>query len=120
MKLNSCKAWFVTMLVLIITINSPDTLLKAELALLYKSRWQVELDIRNIKETLGINTLSCKTPEMVLKEIWVYLLVYNLIRLLMAQSALMFDVLPRSVSFKRCYSFELPYHLASAIFIRQK
>jgi len=31
---------------------------------------------------------------------WVYLLAYNLIRLLMAQSALMADVLPRTLSFK--------------------
>ena len=39
---------------------------------------------------------------MVKKEIWVYLLAYNLIRLLMAQSALLFDVLPRQLSFKHC------------------
>lgn len=88
--------------VLVTTISSPTAALKAELALLYKSRWQVELDIRNIKETLGMNTLSCKTPDMALKEIWVYLLAYNLIRLLMAQSALIFDVLPRNFSFKHC------------------
>jgi len=44
--------------------------------------------------------LSCKTPEMVEKEMWVYFLAYNLIRLLMAQSALLADVLPRQLSFK--------------------
>ena len=60
----------------------------------------MELDIRNIKTTLGMETLSCKTPQMGEKEMWVYLLAYNLIRLLMAQSALMADVLPRTLSFK--------------------
>ena len=59
-----------------------------------------QLDLRNIKTTLGMETLSCRTPAMALKEIWVYLLAYNLIRLLMAQSALLADVLPRQLSFK--------------------
>jgi len=44
--------------------------------------------------------LSCKSPAMVEKEIWVYLLAYNLIRLLMAQSALLADQVPRQLSFK--------------------
>ena len=47
-----------------------------------------------------METLSCKTPAMGEKEMWVYLLAYNLIRWLMAQSALMADVLPRTLSFK--------------------
>jgi len=44
--------------------------------------------------------LRCKTPEMALKELWVYLLAYNLIRLLMAQAALLADQIPRQLSFK--------------------
>ncbi len=48
-----------------------------------------------------MNILSCKSPEMVIKEIWIYLLAYNLIRLLMLQSALLADIPPpRSLSFK--------------------
>ncbi|WP_416391529.1 transposase [Alloalcanivorax xenomutans] len=39
---------------------------------LYRSHWHVELDIRHIKTTLGMETLSCKTPEMAEKELWVY------------------------------------------------
>ena len=49
---------------------------------------------------MGMVTLSCKTPEMAEKEMWVYLLVYNLIRFLMLQSALLKDVLARMLSFK--------------------
>ena len=37
---------------------------------------------------------------MVLKEIWVYLLAYNLIRLLLAQAASLADISPRQLSFK--------------------
>jgi hypothetical protein len=81
-------------------IDLPHTFAKQSLKALYKRRWQVELDIRNIKTTLGMQTLSCKTPPMCEKELWVYLLAYNLIRLMMAQSALLADVLPRSLSFK--------------------
>jgi hypothetical protein len=44
--------------------------------------------------------LSCRAPEMAEKEIWVYLLAYNLIRILMAQAALLADILPRQLSFK--------------------
>ena len=53
-------------------------------------------------DTMGMNILSCKTPDMAIKEIWVYLLAYNLIRLLMAQSSLLADILPRNISFKHC------------------
>lgn len=86
--------------ILITTLLSPKAFSKHELKALYKSRWHVELDLRHIKTTLGMETLSCKTPEMIEKEMWVYFLAYNLIRLLMAQSALFANVLPRQLSFK--------------------
>jgi len=70
------------------------------LKLLYRSRWHVELDLRNIKATLGLGVLSCKTPAMAEKEIWVYLLAYNLIRMIMAHAAIHTQQLPRELSFK--------------------
>jgi hypothetical protein len=76
--------------------ETPKHVLKA----LYRQRWNVELDLRNIKTTLGMEQLRCKTPEMAVKELWVYLLAYNLIRLLMAQAALLADQIPRQLSFK--------------------
>lgn len=86
--------------VLVTTLLCPNTTPKIALKGLYKSRWHVELDIRNIKTTMNMATLSCKTPQMGEKEMWVYLLAYNLIRLIMLESALLADVLPRSLSFK--------------------
>jgi hypothetical protein len=44
--------------------------------------------------------LTCKTPEMCEKELWIYVLAYNLIRLLMAQAAAQAGALPRQLSFK--------------------
>ncbi|MCK5355020.1 MAG: IS4 family transposase, partial [Methyloprofundus sp.] len=86
--------------VLVTTLLSPKEASKPELKALYKRRWQIEVDFRNIKTTMGMETLSCKTPEMSEKEIWIYFLAYNLIRLLMAQAALLADILPRQLSFK--------------------
>jgi hypothetical protein len=88
--------------IMVTTLLCPKAARKEELKALYKQRWAVELDIRHIKETMGMNILSCKTPDMALKEVWVYLLAYNLIRLLMAQSAFMVDIMPRDISFKHC------------------
>lgn len=99
---------------LITTMTCPNIAPKAALKDLYKQRWQVELDIRNIKTTLRMETLSCKTPEMGEKELWVYLLAYNLIRLLMTQSALVSDVLPRMLSFKHTVQLWLAWSGMSA------
>lgn len=54
-----------------------------EIVGLYYQRWDVELDLRHLKTTLGMDVLRCKTPAMVRKEIHVYLLAYNLLRSLM-------------------------------------
>lgn len=60
----------------------------------------IEIDLRNLKTTTGMDVLSCQTPEMNEKQLWVHLLAYNVIRLLMAQAASYADVDPRSLSFK--------------------
>jgi hypothetical protein len=88
--------------IMVTTMTHPKTESKIALKRLYKKRWSVELDIRDIKNTMGMDTLSCKTPGMAIKEIWIYLLAYNLIRLIMVQSALLVGIMPRSISFKHC------------------
>jgi hypothetical protein len=86
--------------VLVSTMLDPRKVSKIELSDLYGQRWHVELDLRNIKTTLGMDVLRCMTPQMVEKELWVNLLAYNLIRLLMAQAALVSGLQPRELSFK--------------------
>jgi hypothetical protein len=85
---------------LVTTLLCPKQTSKADLKSLYRDRWHVELDVRNIKTTLGMERLSCLHPSMAVKEIWVYLLAYNLIRMMMAQAARHTDRLPRQLSFK--------------------
>jgi len=61
---------------------------KDDLAELYKWRWQVEVDLRNLKATMKMRELSCKTPEGVARELWAHALGHNLVRKVMAQAAL--------------------------------
>jgi hypothetical protein len=85
---------------LVTTLLCPRETSKDELKALYRQRWHAELDLRCLKTTLGMETLSCRTPDMAMKEIRVYLLAYNLVRALMLRAALHAGVAPRNVSFK--------------------
>lgn len=85
---------------LVTTLLCPRQTPKDELKALYRQRWNAELDLRCIKTTLGMETLSCRTPTMAMKELRIYLLAYNLVRGLMLRAALHADVAPRSLSFK--------------------
>ena len=85
---------------LVTTLLCPHETPKDALKLLYRQRWHSELDLRCLKTTLGMETLSCRTPEMAMKELRVYLLAYNLVRSLMLRAALHAGVAPRQLSFK--------------------
>lgn len=54
---------------------------------LYGRRWQVELYFAQIKTTLGLDILRCKTPAMIEKEVLIHLIAYNLVRGIMQKSA---------------------------------
>jgi hypothetical protein len=86
--------------VLVTTLLDHRRVSKDDLSQLYARRWNVELDLRNLKTTTGMDVLSCQTPEMNDKQLWVHLLAYNVIRLLMAQAASNAGVDPRDLSFK--------------------
>ena len=86
--------------VLVTTMLDHRKVSKDDLSALYAQRWNVELDLRNLKTTTGMDVLSCQTPQMNEKQLWVHLLAYNVIRLLMAQAACNAGVDPRDLSFK--------------------
>ena len=90
----------VNKLVLVTTMLDAEEYTKEELADLFLQRWNIELDLRSIKDVLQMDVLRCKSPEMVEKEIWMHLLAYNLIRGVMAQAAEAHDKRPRQLSFK--------------------
>jgi Transposase DDE domain len=85
-------------LVVATTLLDAKTYTAKDIAELYFKRWNVELDIRSIKQTLKMEILRGKTPEMMRREIWGHLLAYNLIREKMAEAALAAGLLPRQLS----------------------
>jgi hypothetical protein len=86
--------------ILITTMLCKNRVPATQIKNLYKQRWQIEVDFRNIKSTLGLKHFSCKTPQMAIKEMWVYFLAYNFIRSIMLESAIYNRLLPRQLSFK--------------------
>lgn len=100
------------------TLLDADEFPKADIAELYRLRWHAELDLRSLKQTLQLDVLRGKTPAMVQKELWAHLLVYNLIRKVMAQAAANHGLDPRTLSFKGALqtlnAFALPLLTCSA------
>jgi putative transposase len=83
----------------ITTLTDPKAYSREDIADLYGFRWNAELDIRHIKQTLHLDHVRCKTPEMVRRELWVTLLAYNLIRQVIATAAAVHKKQPRQLGF---------------------
>jgi hypothetical protein len=84
---------------LVTTLLDPREYPKQELAELYHSRWRIEVNLRHLKHTMKMDVLRCKTRDGVLKDLWVYAMVYNRVRLLMLDAAQRQGVPPDRVSF---------------------
>jgi hypothetical protein len=67
---------------------------------LYRRRWLAELFLRDIKISLRMDVLRCKTPDLVDKELAIHILAYNLIRLTLWEAAREHGVRPFAISFK--------------------
>jgi hypothetical protein len=87
-------------MIVVSTLLDAEAVTASDLAELYRARWNAELDLRSLKQTLQMDILRCKTPELVRKEIWTHILAYNLIRTIIAQAATKHGVEPRTISFK--------------------
>lgn len=96
----ACKGFRTKDLVLVTTLIDPKLFPKKLFAELYLKRWRAELYLRDIKTTMGMDVLRCKSPEMVEKELWMHVIAYNLVRALMLESAQACCVPPDRISFK--------------------
>jgi hypothetical protein len=65
---------------------------------LYRRRWMAELFLRDIKITMGMDILRCKTPNLIHKELAMHLIAYNLVRALMLHAAVRHDADPLRLS----------------------
>ena len=67
---------------------------------LYARRWRLELYRRDLKTTMGMEELRCKTPDMAEKELLAYLVAHNLVRGVIAEAVARYQVDLERVSFK--------------------
>ena len=81
------------------TLTDAEKYTKEDIAELYGFRWNAELDLRSIKQGLGMDHLRCKSPAMVRRELWTAMLAYNLIRTTAAAAAVLHHKQPRQLSF---------------------
>jgi hypothetical protein len=87
-------------LVVVTTVPDPVGLPRADVAVLYRVRWQAELDLRALKQTLQLDVLRGQSPGLVRKEVWARLLAYNVIRRQTAAAAREAGLLPVQLRFK--------------------
>lgn len=94
--------WRTKSVTVVTTLLDPKVYPKAKLAELYGLRWQAEINLAQIKTTLGMEMLRAQSPEMVRKEIYVHLMAYNLLRYLMWQAGSQSCQAPLRLSVQGC------------------
>ena len=87
-------------LTVVTTLLDPEIYPAHELAHLYFRRWSVEVFYRDIKQTMAMDILRCKSPEMIDKELVMHAIAYNLIRALILDIAASYQVDIGRLSFK--------------------
>jgi hypothetical protein len=72
-----------------------------EIAKLYKFRWNIETDLRSLKETVRLHSITAQSVDMVAKELVLGVAAYNLVRGTMYAAARAAGIDPRQLSFSR-------------------
>jgi hypothetical protein len=86
-------------IILVTTLVDAEVYGVADLAELYRQRWQIETSLAQLKTTMQMDVLHCKTVPGVLKELTVFAIVYNLVRMVMCQSAILQHIGVERISF---------------------
>jgi hypothetical protein len=95
-KTPGCR---VKVLTLVTTLLDRRHYPKRALARLYEQRWRVEVNLKSLKQTLGLEVLRCETRQGVLKEMLMFVVVYNLVQRVVTEAARRQRVLPERISF---------------------
>ena len=85
---------------LVTTLLDPQIYPAEELATLYGRRWRLELCLRDVKTTMGMELLRCQSPAMARKEVLAYFIAHNLVRCVMAEAAVVHAARLDRLSFK--------------------
>jgi Transposase DDE domain len=94
------KGFRVRQVTLVTTLLDPVLYPAQEILRAYLRRWRLEMCLDDLKTTLGMETLRCRSPKMVEKEALTYLIGHNLVRWLMVQAAAEHKVELERISFK--------------------
>jgi hypothetical protein len=105
---------------LVTTLLDPQLYPAAQLVELYARRWRLELSFRDLKSTLGMEQLRCKSPDMAEKELLAYLIAHNLIRCVIVEAVARFPVNLDRISFKGAVDALRQYSAAIAQASNQK
>jgi hypothetical protein len=97
---------------LVTTLTDARTYPALELARLYARRWRIELWFRDIKTTMGMEVLHGQSPRMLHKELEMFMIAYNLIRALMVEAGVRYEVPVERLSFKGAVDSVHEYSLA--------
>jgi hypothetical protein len=81
------------------TLLDPMLYPKDAVAELYGVRWQVETHFAELKTTLKMRKLKCKTEDGIRKELAIYCLIFNLVRAVVVKAAAQQGVTPDRISF---------------------
>ncbi len=84
---------------LVTTLTDPNQFPKEVLAEVYKERWQIETNFNHLKTTMNMNVVRCKTVDGVLRELYAFCIVYNLIRTVMMHAGKALRCNPERISF---------------------
>jgi hypothetical protein len=87
-------------LTLVTTLLDPTLYPAEEIAHAYLRRWRLEMCLDDLKTTLDLDNLRCKSPAMVHRELLALLIAHNLARCVMAQAAHLHGVALERISFK--------------------
>lgn len=68
---------------------------------LYGFRWNIELDLRSLKQTVELHSLRSTTPDMAAKELVLGVTAYNFVRAAIYAAAQAANMNPRHISFSR-------------------
>lgn len=85
---------------LVTTLLDPEKYPADEILEAYGLRWRLEMCLDDLKTTLGMETLRCKSSKMVEKELWMNLCAHNVLRWVILKSADTHGVDHKQISFK--------------------
>jgi hypothetical protein len=101
LRFNLCRRGYRSQSVALLTTLLDSQQYPAhQIAQLYARRWSIELWFRDIKTSMGMERLRCKSPRLVHKELEMFFIAYNLIRCLIVHAGTLHEMAVERMSFK--------------------